>query len=122
MLVQGLLFVLLFQLFGELLVVSLGLSVPGPVLGMVMLLLLLLNRKQVPQPLRQVAEALLANLALLFVPAGVGLVLHFELLRTEWWIILLALVVSSLGAAVITATLFSLLIKRQRRSVGRDDG
>ena len=122
MLVQGLLFVLLFQLFGELIVVSLGLSVPGPVLGMVMLLLLFLNRKQVPQPLRQVAEALLANLALLFVPAGVGLVLHFELLRTEWWIILLALVVSSLGAAVITATLFSLLIKRQRRSVGRDDG
>lgn len=122
MLVQGLLFVLLFQLFGELIVVSLGLSVPGPVLGMVMLLLLLLNRKQVPQPLRQVAEALLANLALLFVPAGVGLVLHFELLRTEWWIILLALVVSSLGAAVITATLFSLLIKRQRRSAGRDDG
>ncbi|NVK00804.1 MAG: CidA/LrgA family protein [Oceanospirillaceae bacterium] len=122
MLVQGLLFVLLFQLFGELIVVSLGLSVPGPVLGMVMLLLLLLNRKQVPQSLRQVAEALLANLALLFVPAGVGLVLHFELLRTEWWIILLALVVSSLGAAVITATLFSLLIKRQRRSVGRDNG
>ena len=115
MLVQGLLIVLLFQLLGELTVVSLSLSVPGPVLGMVLLLLLLLNRKQVPASLRSVADALLTNLALLFVPAGVGLILHFELLSTEWWIILLALVVSSLGAAFITALLFSVLLKRQRK-------
>lgn len=119
--VQGLLIVLLFQLLGELIVVSLGLPVPGPVLGMVMLLLLLLNRQQVPQSLRGVADALLSNLALLFVPAGVGLVLHFELLRTEWWIILLALVISSLGAAFITALIFSLLLKRERgKGEGKD--
>lgn len=121
MLVQGLLLVLLFQLLGELSVVSLGLPLPGPVLGMLLLLLVLLNRKQVPAPLRNVADALLANLALLFVPAGVGLVLHFELLKSEWWIILLALILSSVGAAVITALVFAGLLRRQRaRGDSRD--
>lgn len=114
MLVQGLLLVLLFQLLGELSVVSLGLPLPGPVFGMLLLLLVLLNRKQVPAPLRNVADALLANLALLFVPAGVGLVLHFELLKSEWWIILLALIISSVGAAIITALVFAGLLRRQR--------
>lgn len=112
--VQGLLFVLLFQLIGELAVVSLGLPLPGPVLGMVLLLIVLLNRKQVPSSLRVVSDALLANLALLFVPAGVGLVLHFELLKSEWWIILLAIVISSIGAAFITALVFASLLRRQR--------
>ena len=114
MLVQGLLLVLLFQLLGELSVVSLGLPLPGPVFGMLLLLLVLLNRKQVPAPLRNVADALLANLALLFVPAGVGLVLHFELLKSEWWIILLALIISSVVAAIITALVFAGLLRRQR--------
>lgn len=114
MLVQGLLLVLLFQLLGELAVVSMGLPLPGPVLGMVMLLLVLLQRAQVPAPLRNVADALLANLALLFVPAGVGLVLHFELLKSEWWIILLALIISSVGAAIITALVFAALLRRLR--------
>lgn len=114
MLVQGLLLVLLFQLLGELAVVSMGLPLPGPVLGMLMLLLVLLQRAQVPAPLRNVADALLANLALLFVPAGVGLVLHFELLKSEWWIILLALIISSVGAAIITALVFAALLRRLR--------
>jgi holin-like protein len=115
MIIHGLLAVLLFQLIGELIVVSLSLPLPGPVLGMVLLLLVLLGVKSVPDPLRRVSDALLSNLALLFVPAGVGLVLHFELLKSEWWIILLALVISSLGAAAITAFVFAALLKRQRR-------
>jgi holin-like protein len=115
MIIHGLLAVLLFQLIGELIVVSLSLPLPGPVLGMVLLLLVLLGVNSVPDPLRRVSDALLSNLALLFVPAGVGLVLHFELLKSEWWIILLALVISSLGAAAITAFVFAALLKRQRR-------
>lgn len=120
MIIHGLLLVLLFQLIGELIVVSLVLPIPGPVLGMVLLLLLLLSSKSVPQSLRTTSDTLLSNLALLFVPAGVGLVLHFELLRAEWWIILLALIISSVGAAIATTLVFSLVLKRQR-SKGRGD-
>ena len=120
MIIHGLLLELLFQLIGELIVVSLSLPIPGPVLGMVFLLLVLLFIKRVPKSLRTTSDTLLSNLALLFVPAGVGLVLHFELLRSEWWIILLALIISSIGAALTTAMVFSLLLKRQRAK-GRGD-
>lgn len=107
--VLGLLIALGFQLLGELIVVSLGLPVPGPVLGLVLLGGALLINGGVPAGLRQVSNGLLSNLALLFVPAGVGLILHFELLKTEWWIILVALIVSSVLAAVVTAWVFQAL-------------
>jgi holin-like protein len=115
MLIHGLLAVLFFQLMGELIVISAGLPLPGPVIGMVLLLAALLYRKQVPTALRQVGDALLGNLALLFVPAGVGLILHFELLRSEWWIILIAIILSSIGASVVTALVFRWLLRRQER-------
>lgn len=113
MLIHGLLAVLLFQLIGELIVVTVGLPIPGPVLGMVLLLAALLFSKEVPAALRQVSDALLGNLALLFVPAGVGLILHFELLRSEWWIILIAIILSSIGASIVTALVFRWLLRRQ---------
>ena len=107
--VVGLLIALGFQLLGELIVVSLGLPLPGPVLGLVLLVCVLVVNGGVPEGLRQVSNGLLSNLALLFVPAGVGLILHFELLKTEWWIILVALIVSSVVAAVVTAWIFQML-------------
>ena len=107
--VLGLLIALGFQLIGELIVVSLDLPIPGPVLGLVLLGGALVVNGGVPEGLRQVSNGLLSNLALLFVPAGVGLILHFELLKAEWWIILVALIVSSVVTAVVTAWIFQMM-------------
>lgn len=106
---------LAYQLAGELIVVALSLPIPGPVLGMVLLVVSLVLFGKVPEGLRQVSNGLLANLALLFVPAGVGLILHFELLKVEWWIILLALMLSSVIAAVLTALVFQRLNRASKR-------
>lgn len=111
--IQGLLIVLGFQLIGELIVVGAGLPLPGPVFGLVLLVVALITLGGVSEGLRQVSNGLLSNLALLFVPAGVGLILHFDLLKREWWIILLALIISSVVAAIVTALVFQLL-KRGR--------
>ena len=62
--------------------------------------------------LKITSDGLLSNLALLFIPAGVGLVLHFDLLASEWWIILLALLISTILATIVTAALFQWLMKR----------
>jgi holin-like protein len=109
--IHGFLIILGFQLIGELLVVLLGLPLPGPVLGLVFLLAGLLVLGRIPEPVRNVSSGLLSNLSLLFVPAGVGLVLHFDLLAEEWWIILLALLLSTLLAALVTALMFRWLMK-----------
>ena len=85
---------MLCQLAGEVIVRGLGLPMPGPALGLVLLLLLLLARDRFKVlargPLQQdgVEGAsrgllVLANLSLLFVPAGVGVVQKLDLVAAH---------------------------------------
>lgn len=107
-------FILACQLAGEFIVTSLAIPVPGPVVGMVLLFVFLLARGEVPAPLAQVADALLRNLSLLFVPAGVGVMLHFELLGSDAVPLASALLLSTLATVAVTALIMVLL--------GRDTG
>ena len=108
----GFLLLLSCQLAGELLMLLLGLPIPGPVAGMLILFLGLLWYGEVPASLRLPAEGLIRYLALLFVPAGVGLIQHFELLAQEWLVILLTLISSTLVTLVFTALVFRALYPR----------
>jgi len=107
----GLLVLLLCQLLGEWIVLALGLPVPGPVLGMVLLLVALIVKRRVPELIRSPAEGLLRHLALLFVPAGVGLMVHAELIAAEWLIIMAALVVSTVVTVLVTAVVLKRLTR-----------
>lgn len=103
----GFLILLLFQFAGELIVIALGVPVPGPVVGMVLLLVCLIVKGEVPESLRIPSEALLKHLALLFVPAGVGLMTHFSLLKADWLAILLALIISTGLTIIVTALILN---------------
>jgi len=100
---------LLFQLAGEVLMQLLGWPVPGPVMGMALLFVFLLLRGEAPASLRQSAQGLLQHLSLLFVPAGAGVMLHFARLGEEWLAIVLALLVSTALALLVTALVFRAL-------------
>lgn len=91
------------QLAGELIVVATAIPVPGPVLGMVILFVGLRIRNGVPDGLARVVDALLGNLSLLFVPAGVGVMLHLSLIRREWLAVSTALVASTVLTIAVTA-------------------
>ncbi|MEL6505443.1 MAG: CidA/LrgA family protein [Pseudomonadota bacterium] len=97
------------QLAGETLARSLGLPVPGPVVGMVLLFLFLAIKGHVPDDLGRVGDGLLKHLSLLFVPAGVGVMLHFRLIGDDWLPIALALVVSTVVTIIVTAWLMAKL-------------
>ena len=94
------------QLAGEVIARLLQLPVPGPVLGMVILFIGLVVRGHVPDDLSTVAGGLLQNLSLLFVPAGVGVMLYARLLVDNW----LALSVALLLSAVITIAVTGLVM------------
>ena len=100
------------QLAGELVTRALAIPVPGPVLGMVMLFLLLVYRGSIPKQLATVADGLLGHLSLLFVPAGVGVMLHFPLLGDDWMAITVALVVSTVATIAVTALVMSWLTRQ----------
>ena len=69
---------LVFQLIGETVTQLLGLPVPGPLVGMLLLFSALLMYGRLPDALRETSGALLRNLMLLFIPAVTGVMLHFD--------------------------------------------
>jgi holin-like protein len=93
---HGITLLLVYQLVGEVGVRFLGLPLPGPVLGMLLLFLTLLLRRGPGTGLENVSGGLLAHLSLLFVPAGVGLMVHWDRLVAEWLPIAAALLLSTL--------------------------
>lgn len=95
------------QLAGEVIAKSLALPIPGPVIGMVLLLVGLLIKGDVPDALERTARAFLDNLSLLFVPAGVGVMLHLALVEREW----LPITASLIGSCVITIAVTALLLR-----------
>lgn len=116
---SGVLILLGCQLAGELIVVALGMPVPGPVMGMLLLVAgLLVLRLKVPDALRRVSENLLGHLALLFVPAGVGLMSHFELLAREWLVLIVTLILSTAITMAVTGWVLSRLM---RRMIGEEE-
>src|SRR5574343_1619393 len=100
---------LAFQLAGETLRVALHLPVPGPVLGMALLLMYLIARRGPSEPLRSTAGTLLQNLSLMFVPAGTGVMLHAGRLVDEAGPIAVALVASTLLGLAATGLTLHLL-------------
>lgn len=109
---HGMTTLLFFQLLGEALVMAIGLGIPGPVLGMILLFGLLLVTGRLPEFLSFTASNVLAHLSLLFVPAGVGVMTHWQRLGGEWMPILLTLLLSTLIGMAVTAWVMQLAIKR----------
>jgi holin-like protein len=106
---------LVYQLAGEIVVVALGLPIPGPVVGMALLFVTLVIRGQVTGDLRETASGLLRHLSLLFVPAGVGVMAHLGRLQHEWLPIAVSLVVSTLVTIAVTAFVMRALLARRSR-------
>lgn len=104
---DGLLLLLFFQFLGEVLVTLTGLPIPGPVAGMVLLLIALTFRSNALQRIAPAANFLISNLVLLFFPIGVGIVLEWE--RYEAYGV--ALFTSIVAGTVIAMVLVALLLK-----------
>src|ERR1700756_2240804 len=107
--------ILLCQLVGEAIAHGTGVPVPGPVIGLVLCVLLLLARDRVsarvPAELRdgtfeQTGRGILSHLSLLFIPAGVGVVQRFDVLAGNALAIASAVVVSTILSLAVTAWVF----------------
>lgn len=119
---------LVFQFLGEVLARGLHLPLPGPLVGMLALFFALLLRGSVPAPLASTSGLLLQHMMLMFVPPVAGVMLHFERVAREWQPFLIASVVSTLAALVVTALTLQWLLRRtpvaalDAAEVGADPG
>ncbi|HBK46817.1 MAG TPA: CidA/LrgA family protein [Xanthomonadaceae bacterium] len=109
------------QLLGELLRRLLQLPLPGPVIGMLVLgVALLLARPQAERSrdseLNNTADGLIANMGLLFVPAGVGIVAEGGILRQYWLSISVGVVLSTVLGLLVTAWVMHRFTPGHRRT------
>lgn len=96
---------MIFQLIGEVIVSSTGIPFPGPLCGMLLLLAYLHMRGGPSDELAQVGSKLTDILGLLFVPAGTAIVTQGALLVSDGLAIFLSLVISTLVAVLVSATI-----------------
>ncbi len=108
------------QLAGEVVTRLLHLPLPGPVLGMVILFCGFVVRGYVPHDLGLVTGELLQNLSLLFVPAGVGVMLHARLMAENWLALTLALVLSAAITIAVTGLIMSWTSAWMKRRTAHD--
>ncbi len=96
--IRGSFYILLFYFLGEMLSKLIGGFVPGSVLGMVLLFLALYFKVIIPESVKDVATSITKNMAVFFVPAGVGLMVYAELVSKS----LAAILVAIAGSTILT--------------------
>lgn len=104
--IESAILLLLCQLAGESIVRAIDIPVPGPVLGAVVMLGFLAVRREVPASLGKTSQDLLANFSLLFIPAGVGIIVHIARLEAEAFALIAALIGSTALTIVVAALVF----------------
>jgi holin-like protein len=109
---RGFAWLLALQAVGELAVKQFGLTVPGPVLGMVFLLFAL-KLPSVRLAVAGCADFLLNHLSLLFVPVGVGVMTHLGIFNDFGWRIAVVLVLSTWVGLSVTALTLRWLNKKE---------
>jgi len=107
---KGMAILLAFQLAGEVIVAAFRLPLSGPIIGMALLLAWMQGNGRVAGDLGSAADALLANMAVLFVPVGVGAMAYAEVFERHWLVVATAVVfctVITIATAAVTAKLLT---------------
>ena len=111
---QALATLLTFQCLGEGVSYLFRLPVPGPVIGMLLLFGFIMLRPQVANAIEPTALELLRHLSLLFIPAGVGIMVSATRIRGNVLAVIVSVAVSTTVAIVVTAFVTRALLRRQR--------
>lgn len=112
---RGLLLLLTLQCAGEAIKLLIDAVIPGPVIGMLLMLALLMVRGGVPDSLATSTDWLLGRMPLLFMPPSVGLIFLAPSLDGQWAAILAATVVGTILTLLFTAALMQRLLARAQR-------
>lgn len=115
MLLRGLTWLVLFQLLGTAINHLFLPVLPGPIVGLLLLLVFLISRGQVGEPLNLAASSLLRYLPLLLVPPAVGVMVYASDIAADFWAIVGALVLSLVISMAFVGVLMHKMIQCQAR-------
>ncbi|WP_138207520.1 CidA/LrgA family protein [Haloimpatiens lingqiaonensis] len=107
--------ILFINFIGEIIHLALRTSIPGNVIGMILLLVLLCTGLMKLELIEEISDFFLKNLAFFFLPAGVGLISCMSLLSGNWGTILLICLLSTIVVIVVTGFTIQILKKTSEK-------
>ena len=111
--------ILLYQLVGETIQKFFNIIIPGPVIGLVLLLVTFIFIKkfkdkkvlQIKKDVIKTGNIIVSHLSLLFIPIGVGVVMHISYLGENLFQVFAVIVIGTLLTVAFTAKIMELLNK-----------
>jgi len=98
---------------GELIVYLTGVKLPSSIIGMLLLTLFLKLGWIKLKWVNGISDFLVSNLPLFFVPPGVAMMLYFDLIKAEFWPILVSALVSTIIVLAVTGWVHQIMRNRQ---------
>lgn len=117
--VIGFLILLIFYFLGQAISYLIGGLLPGNIIGMILLFAALYFKLIKPSYLRSIARGLTKNMAILFIPAGVGLMTSTDLISKYWLILIVSCFISSILIIAVVALIQQKL--ENRRNLKQND-
>lgn len=95
-------YILIFSLIGEFVSSAINLPIPGSVIGMIILFIFLELKLIHMKKIERVGEFLLDNLGILFVPAGVGIMVKFDFIKEIWLSFFIIAIITTIISLIVT--------------------
>ena len=90
-----------------------GVKLPSSIIGMLLLTLFLKLGWIKLKWVNGISDFLVSNLPLFFVPPGVAMMLYFDLIKAEFWPILVSALVSTIIVLAVTGWVHQIMRNRQ---------
>lgn len=103
------------QLLGEVIVQSVGLPLPGPLVGMVLLFSGLVWHGRIPEKLNDTVGKLLRHMMLFFIPLVAGVMMHAQRMAAEWVPFMAACIAGAAVTLIVTSLTFEWMLKLSRK-------
>ena len=100
---KSLFIIFLFLIIGEFIQYFFHIPIAGNIIGMVLIFLSLKFKIIALETVKPASDKLIKYMVLFFVPYGVGLMMFYDLIKTNWFVLLVAVVSSSIITLIITA-------------------
>ncbi len=104
----------------EVIVSFLPFALPSSVLAMFIILALLFFKVLKPEQLSQIKNFLLGNMSLFFVPAGVGIIVYFDIIKEIWLPLVIVIFVTTPLVFVVTGLTVQFIAKKFIKQKGED--
>lgn len=113
--------ILSIYLIGEIISKSLFLPIPGNILGMLILLLLLCTKVIKVDQIESISNFFLDHLAFFFIPAGVGLLTSFNLIKDSLLNIIIICIITTSLVLVVTGKVVELIINKKKNNLTKEE-